>query len=130
MNYHTSGSQTKLDKTMTTEQFNQVVEAITAGKYSWACVLILRFAGYYPLHYIPYRTYHRLIKENARASTTNRPKADSLQVSAPSKNLEQLQDLNHLEILNKQQMKQRGGSLQHWLDTKVREYCRLKIELL
>lgn len=51
---------------MTQEQFNQVVEAIVEGKYSWACVLILRFADYNPLHYIPYRTYKRLLKENGR----------------------------------------------------------------
>jgi len=49
---------------MNSEQFDQVVEAIIAGKYSWACVLILRFSGYNPLHYIPYRTYNRLVKEN------------------------------------------------------------------
>lgn len=41
-----------------------MVEAILQGKYSWACVLILRSAGYNPLHYIPYRTYKRIIQEN------------------------------------------------------------------
>lgn len=51
---------TKPDNFMTEEQFEQVVEAILNGKYSLACVLILRFAGYNPLHYIPYRTYNRL----------------------------------------------------------------------
>jgi hypothetical protein len=59
-----SYSGNKLDRVMTPEQFTQVVEAILAGKYSWACVLILRFAGYNPLHYIPYRTYNRLMKEH------------------------------------------------------------------
>jgi hypothetical protein len=44
------------------EQFNQVVEAIIEGKYSWACVLMLRFTGYNPGDYIPYRTYNRLLK--------------------------------------------------------------------
>jgi hypothetical protein len=58
--------QSELDKAMSTEQFNQVVEAILAGKYSWACVLILRFAGYNPLHYLPYRTYYRILKENCQ----------------------------------------------------------------
>ncbi|NEP49837.1 MAG: HetP family heterocyst commitment protein, partial [Moorea sp. SIO3C2] len=33
---------------MSTEQLNQVIEAIISGKYSWACVLILRFSGYNP----------------------------------------------------------------------------------
>jgi hypothetical protein len=58
----------KLEKVMTTEQFDRVVEAILAGKYSWACVLILRFAGYNPLQYVPYRTYNRLIKDNCCSS--------------------------------------------------------------
>ncbi len=51
-------------KAMTPDQFDQVVSAILGGKYSWACVLILRFAGYNPLHYIPYRTYKRLVNDN------------------------------------------------------------------
>ncbi len=66
MNHHISGLNGNLDKGMNTKQFEQVVEAIIAGKYSWACVLLLRFAGYNPLHYIPYRTYNRLSKENSQ----------------------------------------------------------------
>ena len=64
MSYQSNCLNSKLDKTMTTEQFNEIVGAILDGKYSWACVLILSFAGYNPLHYIPYRTYNRLIKDN------------------------------------------------------------------
>lgn len=51
-------------RTMDVEQFNQVVQAVLEGKYSWGCLLVLRFAGYNPVHYIPYRTYKRLVKEN------------------------------------------------------------------
>ena len=69
-----SNSNRSVDKAMTPEQFTQVVEAILDGKYSWACVLILRFTGYNPLHYIPYRTYNRLMKDN---SQTNRNKGCS-----------------------------------------------------
>ncbi|MBH8552087.1 HetP family heterocyst commitment protein [Nostocaceae cyanobacterium CENA357] len=47
-----------------TEQIDQIIKAIIAGKYSWACVLILRFSGYNPIDYIPYRTYIRLLKNN------------------------------------------------------------------
>lgn len=54
----------QINRAMTAEQFDQVVTAIVDGKYSWACVLILRYAGYNPAHYLPYRTYKRLIKEN------------------------------------------------------------------
>ncbi len=62
-----TSTSTSSEQVMTNEQLNQVVEAIIAGKYSWACVLVLRFSGYNPLHYIPYRTYNRLIKENSQA---------------------------------------------------------------
>lgn len=54
----------EMNRSMTEDQFCQVVDAILNGKYSWACVLILKFAGYNPLQYIPYRTYNRLMKEN------------------------------------------------------------------
>ena len=70
MNQTFFSSDTKLDKVMTDEQFNQIVEAILSGKYSWACVLILRFAGYNPLHYLPYRTYKRLMKDNSQSKKT------------------------------------------------------------
>jgi hypothetical protein len=81
-----SNRSSHLDKTMTEEQFNRVIEAILAGKYSWACVLILTFAGYNPLHYIPYRTYNRLIKINRNCEEK---KCDS-----PTQS-HQIRDLNH-----------------------------------
>jgi hypothetical protein len=69
MNQQFSKPNSKHDTIITTEQFNQIVEAIVVGKYSWACVLILRFAGKDPLNYIPYRTYYRLIKDNHCSSS-------------------------------------------------------------
>ncbi len=54
----------KEDKAFNEQAFSDIVAAISEGKYSWACVLILRFAGYNPLHYIPYRTYNRILKAN------------------------------------------------------------------
>ena len=65
------------DKVMNPDQFDQVVKAIVEGKYSWACVLILRFAGYNPAHYIPYRTYKRLIKGN-RTSQSAKPSTSEI----------------------------------------------------
>ncbi|MBE9012956.1 HetP family heterocyst commitment protein [Pseudanabaenaceae cyanobacterium LEGE 13415] len=62
---------------MNPEQFTQVFEAILEGKYSWACVLTLKFTGYNPLHYIPYRTYKRLIKENSRRSKLQKESIES-----------------------------------------------------
>jgi hypothetical protein len=64
MNYQTCSSQSDFHSAISLEQFNQIIEAITDGRYSWACVLILRCIGYNPIHYIPQRTYSRLIKEN------------------------------------------------------------------
>ncbi|MBE9202003.1 MULTISPECIES: HetP family heterocyst commitment protein [Nodularia] len=55
---------TQTAKKINTEQIEQIIKAIIAGKYSWACVLILRFSGYNPIDYIPYRTYIRLLKNN------------------------------------------------------------------
>lgn len=49
---------------MNKKQIEEVVKTILARKYSWACVLILRFHGYDPVDYIPYRTYIRLLKDN------------------------------------------------------------------
>ncbi|WP_109008982.1 HetP family heterocyst commitment protein [Nostoc commune] len=95
MNQDIAGISSNLDTTVKAQQFDKVVEAIIAGKYSWACVLMLRFAGYNPLHYIPYRTYNRLLKEN---SQTNRTKQQQ------SENIKMLKDSrpNYLEVVGKQ----------------------------
>jgi len=53
-----------VSKKIKTEQIEQIIKAIISGKYSWACVLVLQFAGYNPMNYIPYRTYIRLVKNN------------------------------------------------------------------
>lgn len=104
-----------MDKTMTTEQFTQVVDAILQGKYSWACVLILRFAGYNPLHYIPYRTYNRLTKENQFCHTDTRLTASRLskpfltQTSSIEGGEKGLSDLNYLEPSEEQTARVQGG---------------------
>jgi hypothetical protein len=64
MNQNITALKSKQSQVMTTEQFEEIIDAILSGKYSWACVLILRFANYNPLHYIPYRTYKRLLKDH------------------------------------------------------------------
>ena len=83
MNQNLSSFNSEQDQIMTTEQFDEIVEAILCGKYSWACVLILRFANYNPLHYIPYRTYKRLIKDNQQTK-----KIGSFSANYPSNNRE------------------------------------------
>lgn len=133
-------SNTKLDKVMNPEQFDQVVEAILAGKYSWACVLLLRFSGYNPLHYIPYRTYNRLVKENGQISRPSRQETNSINsvnkcsaVNSTGKSsgncLNKITDLSYLEI-SEEHTQVGGGNLEQWLGGKIREYSLLKVELV
>lgn len=75
----------QMNRAMTAEQFDQVVTAIVDGKYSWACVLILRYAGYNPAHYLPYRTYKRLIKDNR---SRLQGEATTAQTMAPARQAE------------------------------------------
>lgn len=112
-NFNSPNSQ--LDKVMSDDQFNQIVEAIISGKYSWACLLILRFSGYNPLHYIPYRTYNRLMKVNREQqleSVTNKAIAHQKKSeSSPStkKSATKLRDLCYWEEIDRQSKQVKGG---------------------
>jgi hypothetical protein len=134
-----SPKKTKLDKVMDPEQFNQVIDAILQGKYSWACVLILRFAGYNPLHFIPYRTYNRLIKDHYSLgkvpshSETNLTKmAEPACERCPSqRSLSQIKDLDYHEIVNEQSKCFHGGSNQNnWFGSQFLEnsFPEIRIE--
>lgn len=103
----------QFNRAMTNEQFNQVVDAILSGKYSWACLLILRFSGYNPLHYIPYRTYNRLMKSNREVmqpSSIN-AKVNHLQEAKITQKSAQIRDLDlySLEDVEHQSAKVKGG---------------------
>jgi hypothetical protein len=102
----------RFDRAMAPEQFEQVIEAILAGKYSWACVLILRFAGYNPLHYIPYRTYNRIIKDNTpknnRRSQSLEPGEDVIAIE-PVQASQRLHDLSYLEEMSSTTSQKVGG---------------------
>ncbi|MEM7758610.1 MAG: HetP family heterocyst commitment protein [Cyanobacteria bacterium P01_A01_bin.40] len=106
-----NSANSKLDKVMTDEQFNQIVEAIISGKYSWACLLILRFSGYNPLHYIPYRTYNRLMKTNREQDSQSAkamaavPQSPSELTSTTRKSATKLRDLCCLEEIDRQSQK-------------------------
>ncbi len=109
-----SNLSSRLDKAMSPDQFNQVVEAILEGKYSWACLLILQFAGYNPLHYIPYRTYNRLMKENnprkQQKTTPERSKEHQPEETLCIQDcITRLEDLGYLEPLKEAQAEIRGG---------------------
>ena len=119
MTQRISFSDTRVNKTIHDEQLNQIIEAILAGKYSWACFLLLRCTGYDPLQYIPYRTYNRLVKENCQIGssrqTTDRVKSDNQREVNSSKSshgcLSKIKDLGYLEVVGKQKAQVRGGSL-------------------
>jgi len=109
-----------LERVMSPEQFNQVVSAILDGKYSWACLLILQFAGYNPLHYIPYRTYNRLMKENRPNKQIPRDRQLSHE-NTPVSNIlpmrdcfSQIEDLSYLETLQEPPQNVSGGNGYFW----------------
>ncbi len=116
---HRSSSSQPRDKVMSPEQFKQVVESITEGRYSWACVLILRFAGYNPIHFIPHRTYSRLLKES-RLFTT-----ESSKIVATT----QIKDLTFVEAIESQGDSPQGGSLPPWFGQMIQDYNRLQARL-
>ncbi|MBW4557761.1 MAG: HetP family heterocyst commitment protein [Trichormus sp. ATA11-4-KO1] len=122
MNQDIPGISSNFNKAMNPQQFDQIVEAILAGKYSWACVLMLRIVGYNPLHYIPYRTYNRLLKENTQVSRTHQQHNESMKTAQPSASkrsdmksspgcLSKIKDLAYLEVVGNQTREIRGGSL-------------------
>jgi hypothetical protein len=107
-----SNANSKPDKSMTEDQFTQIVEAIMNGKYSWACVLILKFAGYNPLHYIPYRTFNRLIKENGfpcRVAPKPAPAPQRQSNLHKHASVTRIRDLGHLESLPETYPTVQGG---------------------
>jgi hypothetical protein len=100
----------RFDRAMAPEQFEQVIEAILAGKYSWACVLILRFAGYNPLHYIPYRTYNRIIKDHMpKKNRRSQPPEEDVIAIEPAQASKRLHDLSYLEDMPSTTSQKVGG---------------------
>jgi len=85
------------------EEFIQIVEAVLEGRYSWACVLFLRFAGFNPLHYIPYRTYNRLVKLKLvnSASKENHTLVGSIPDEGRANRVNQLNSSSNEELVTK-----------------------------
>lgn len=106
----TEVSASKLDRVMESQQFDRIVEAILAGKYSWACVLILRFAGYNPLHYIPYRTYNRLMKNNSQRRTINKLQKGDQEKQSNGHSSYKINDLSYVEVVSSQEPEVWGGN--------------------
>ena len=96
MTYQRSTFNHPSEKRMSEEQLDQIIDAILGGKYSWACVLLLRVVGYNPLHYIPYRTYNRLMKQNGYGGkTAEKNSTQSLSQQGQNK----IADLAYLETM-------------------------------
>ena len=119
--YRNYNSDSQLTKTMTEEQFDRVVGAIVSGKYSWACLLILRFAGYNPLHYIPHRTYNRLMKsyrehkfDRVEEISVNRKNCGI--ANPKDRSPRKLRDLPYIEEDNRQSTRVKGGARELCID--------------
>ena len=80
------------------EQLDEIIAAILAGKYSWACFLLLQCTGYNPLDYIPYRTFNRLLKENSQ-----------IRKSEPQPGHSKIADLDYVEVVREKRAGVRGG---------------------
>ncbi len=97
------------------EQLDEIVGAILAGKYSWACFLLLRCTGYNPLDYIPYRTYNRLIKENCLSDKSRKQEVSPMKTdnsnSETKSAINKIGDLDYLEVVRDKQVGVRGGYL-------------------
>jgi hypothetical protein len=136
---HNMTSLSNFNKGINPQQLDQIVEAILAGKYSWACVLMLRVAGYNPLHYIPYRTYNRLLKENSSTSRVQQQERETIAINKSSADkrhethaaascLGKIKDLAYLEVVGKQKTEIRGNNMEQCLSQEVPEYQSLKTE--
>ena len=127
-----SSADSQLSKTMTEEQFDRVVDAIMSGKYSWACLLILRFAGYNPLHYIPHRTYNRLMKSYRESNPQQTEiltadRSHSLAKRTTHKSSSRLRDLCYMEQVDRQSTKIKGGMRAFSIDL-IQSFPNYKIE--
>lgn len=114
MTYQKSSLQQQNYSLISEEKFEKIIDAILDGKYSWACVLMLETVGYNPLHYIPYRTYNRLIKNNCigaqskyRQTTKSTQKSSVKTAKTPQTNT-QIKDLTYVETAHKNKV--RGGN--------------------
>ena len=140
MHQHIS-SDPNVHKKIKPEQLSQIISAIIDGRYSWACVLLLRAISENPLHYIPYRTYNRLLKEELQVGKLSKNETSDNKLSnqlseiglsgeSPRKRLSKITDLAYLEVVGEQHRQiHGGGNLSQWLNRTIREYNFRKIDL-
>lgn len=125
MNYQTPSSQKNFHSTITNDQLEQVIAAISNGRYSWACVLILRFIGYNPLHFIPQRTYSRLIKEHSQFITA-KLESETSSNSSEISTCRQEEKSNYLEASDKKTVNVQGVNVPFYLTSNMSTLSPLK----
>lgn len=127
MTYQIPTIKTQREKSLAPEQVEQIINAIREGKYSWACVLLLRFIGHNPQYYIPYRTYNRLKKENVALESNPNLKAVGEDGSRPERRPStrkascKIADLNHLEVVKEKARVNGGCYLQDWVESELED---------
>ncbi|MFN6570912.1 HetP family heterocyst commitment protein [Dendronalium sp. ChiSLP03b] len=80
MNEEFSNCSQTLNKIISSEEWEPIIKAIVAGKYSWACILTLHVIGLNPIEYIPYRTYMRLLKNNCILAKSSKNKTNGMKL--------------------------------------------------
>ncbi|NEP32160.1 MULTISPECIES: HetP family heterocyst commitment protein [Moorena] len=110
-----------LGKTLDPEKISLIEEAIRDRKYSWACVLMLRYLGLNPLEYIPSRTYCRLRRDNEKMDSLNPATTDSLKQDREDaqKCLRNIKDLDYAKPLDSRSQLVQGGSKEQWFNKKL-----------
>ncbi|NJK36474.1 MAG: HetP family heterocyst commitment protein [Oscillatoriales cyanobacterium RM1_1_9] len=107
------GNSSRFSHVMSEEQLEQIIDAILGGKYSMACVLLLQFMGYNPLHYIPYRTYNRLMKDKRselrvkECASSNTASNSTSKLNTPTN---RITDLAYMEQVDESCSSISGGS--------------------
>jgi hypothetical protein len=110
MSYQFQHSADKSLVKIKSEQLNEIIAAILAGKYSWACFLLLRCVGYNPLDYIPYRTSHRLLQQNSKSTTVKMKSEES------KSDRNKISDLDYVEAIEEKRTGIKGGYLAQAFD--------------
>lgn len=119
----------RMKASMSEDEFALIVDAILNGKYSWACVLVLKNAGYEPGQYIPYRTLNRLIKENgfpscAPSKVHQSKKSHSsrfINRNPKHSSARDISNLDYLELSENEAKEVKGGQFAAWanIDTGI-----------
>ncbi|MEL6551850.1 MAG: HetP family heterocyst commitment protein [Cyanobacteria bacterium J06621_11] len=94
----------QVNKPISPAQLDSIIEAILAGKYSYACLMTLEATGHDPLDYIPYRTYNRLQKQRQERGRSTHNTTEKISPINP-----EFSDLDYIEPAHKESTNFSGG---------------------